>query len=67
MKKESKGEGRKTGKQERGKEQRKKAGGLMTDMSWFGTDNEVILKLAAASECVWVVIGRKGLQPMKTM
>lgn len=36
-------------------------------MSWFGTDAEVILKLAAASECVWVLTGRKGLQSMETL
>lgn len=39
----------------------------MIDMSWFGIDNEVILKLVVVLECVWVVIGRKGLQLMKIM
>lgn len=39
----------------------------MIDMSWFGIDNEVILKLVVVLECVWVVIGRKGLQLMEIM
>lgn len=64
MKRESKREEGKQASEKEGKSKGRKVGRLRTDMSWFGTDVEA---LSAASECVWAVIGRKGLQPVDTL